>query len=311
MSPEPTTTPAPRLGGFRLAYAIALMLFVGVTWGSTYSIAKFVTEAGLHPFGMTLWQGLGGGLLLLVICLVRRRLPPLTVRHIRFYVLCGTLGTALPSCVWFWIAPKLQSGMVAITGAMVPLVTLGLALAFRVERFEPVRALGIVLGLGSILLIVLPETSLPDRAMVGWVVVSLAIPVCYSSENMVLTLLRPPRIDSVALLCGMLLTGAVLMAPVVAATGTWFGLGPPWSPAEGWFIVLILLNALSYFSFMELIRMTGPVFAAQEGYVITISGVLWGIYAFDEAHSGWIWLAMAVMFGGLALVNPRAAAQPR
>jgi drug/metabolite transporter (DMT)-like permease len=310
MTSEPSTMTAPRLVGLKLAYALFLLFFIGIGWGSTYSIAKYVTEAGMHPFGMTLWQGLGGGVVLLGLCLIRRKLPPVTVSHVRFYALCGLLGTAVPSCVWFWIAPKLQSGMVAITGAMVPLVTLGLALAFRVERFEAKRAAGIALGLAAVLLIVLPETSLPDPAMVIWVVVSLAIPICYSSENIVLTLLRPPRIDSVALLCGMLLTGSVLMSPLVLLTVGWVDMSFPWDAPKAWFAFLIVLNAVSYFSFMELIRMTGPVFAAQEGYIITISGVIWGMIVFDEVHSPWVWAAIVVMFLGLALVTPRAA-QPR
>jgi drug/metabolite transporter (DMT)-like permease len=122
---------------------------------------------------------------------------------------------------------------------------------------------------------------------------------------MVLTLLRPPVMDSVALLCGMLLTSSLIMAPLVVATDGWVSLALPWTSVEAWFAVLIVINALSYFSFMELIRLTGPVFAAQEGYIVTISGVVWGMLVLDEQHSGWVWVAMAVLFGGLALVNPR------
>ena len=300
---------AQRLAGWRLAYAIAVLVFTGASWGVSYSIAKITTEAGLDPFGMTLWQGLGGGIVLLALCAARGRLPPLGPKHLRFYLLCGILGTAAPSCVWFWIAPKLPSGLIAITGSLVPLVTLSLALVFRVERLEFKRTLGILVGLGSVLLIVLPASGLPDPGMVGWFLVSLAIPLCYASENLVITLLRPPDIDSLTLLCGMLFMAAALCLIPVAATGGWVDLSPPWGQAQWLLALLILVNVSSYFAFIELIRIAGAVFAAQQGYIVTASGILWGIAIFGERHSPWVWLAVAAMFCGLALVSPRERAQ--
>ena len=64
------------------------------------------------------------------------------------------------------------------------------------------------------------------------------------------------------------------------------------------------INIVGYVLFLELIVMTGPLFAAQMGYAVTISGVLWGIVIFGEAHSAWVWAALAVMFAGIAMVHP-------
>ena len=75
---------------------------------------------------------------------------------------------------------------------------------------------------------------------------------------------------------------------------------PPW-----WIPALSAINVIAYVIFIELIRMTGPLFAAQMGYVVTASGVLWGIVIFGEMHSAWVWAALAVMFAGIALVHPR------
>ena len=56
----------------------------------------------------------------------------------------------------------------------------------------------------------------------------------------------------------------------------------------------------------EIIRLAGPVFFAQVAYLVTASGVLWGMALFGERHSGLIWLALALMLAGIALVNPRS-----
>ncbi|MCZ6859704.1 MAG: EamA/RhaT family transporter, partial [Alphaproteobacteria bacterium] len=46
-------------------------------------------------------------------------------------------------------------------------------------------------------------------------------------------------------------------------------------------------------------------FASQAAYAVTLAGVLWGMALFGERHSPWIWLSLALMLAGLALVTPR------
>ncbi|MCH7565494.1 MAG: DMT family transporter, partial [Gemmatimonadetes bacterium] len=50
----------------------------------------------------------------------------------------------------------------------------------------------------------------------------------------------------------------------------------------------------------------GPLFAAQTGCIVTASGVFWGIIILAEEHSAWVWAALAVIFAGVTLVNPRS-----
>ncbi|MBT3172574.1 MAG: EamA/RhaT family transporter, partial [Rhodospirillaceae bacterium] len=54
-----------------------------------------------------------------------------------------------------------------------------------------------------------------------------------------------------------------------------------------------------------LLRRTGPVYFSQVAFIVTINAVMWGVILFDEQHSLWIWLALALVFGGVALVNWR------
>ena len=50
---------------------------------------------------------------------------------------------------------------------------------------------------------------------------------------------------------------------------------------------------------------TGPTFAAQAAYLVTLAGVMWGIVIFGEEHSVWIWWALVIMMAALFLVQPR------
>ena len=65
------------------------------------------------------------------------------------------------------------------------------------------------------------------------------------------------------------------------------------------------INVVAYGLFLYLVIYAGPVFASQTAYVVTLSGVFWGILIFNESHSVWIWLSMALMIVALSLVQPR------
>ncbi len=300
-----TSAENPRAGRQADLWPYASLLFMGVVWGATFSLAKIATQGGAHPLGLTLWQGLLGGALLLLVCLVRRRPPRLNRHYAGFYAVCGLLGTILPGVLFFYAAPHVPAGVLAITVATVPILTYALTLALRVEGLSPGRVSGLVLGLGAVALLVAPEGGLPGREMVPWVLVAVLASACYAGENVFVALRRPPGSDSLAIVAGMLVMAALMLAPIVLATGTFVPLTLPWGAVEWSVIGMMLANAVAYTLFVQVIQTSGPVFAAQTAYPVTLAGVFWGMMIFGEQHSLWTWAALAVMLAGLALVTPR------
>jgi len=298
---------APATHGWRaMAWPLFLLVSTGAAWGVTFSLARIATTAGAHPIGLTLWQGLFGGLLLLALALARRRPPPLTRGHLGFYLICGLLGTAIPSVLYFYAAARVPAGVLSITIAMVPMLTFAAALLFRIDRLSWGRVFGILCGLVAVLFIVLPESSLPDRAMVPWVLLAVLATVCYAGEGIYVALRRPADSDPAATVGAMLLMASVVLVPVILATDTFVPLGFPWGALEWAVIGIVAVNALSYAVFYHLIQIAGPVFATQMAYVVTIAGVAWGIVILGEQHSVWVWGALVLVLAGLALVTPRA-----
>ena len=106
-------------------------------------------------------------------------------------------------------------------------------------------------------------------------------------------------------LCGMLLMSTLVMAPVTAATGSFVPLSWPWGLVEAMMLAMAVINVISYGLFVYLVTRAGPVFASQMAYVVTLSGVLWGMALFAEQHSLWIWAALLLMMASLTLVKPR------
>lgn len=282
-----------------------ILVFVsGGIWGITFSLARLATEAGAQPLGMAWWQGLGGGLFLIMVCAWRKRWPVLNKQHLKFYALLGTLGTAFPSIFYFYAASRVPAGIIAITTASVPLVTYGASWLLGVDKYSPRRIAGVAAGLLAIAVLVGPETSLPERSMAIWILIVFAASLAYTIENLYVALRVPDSTDMVSLLCGMLLAAAVLLTPIMLLTDTFVPLRFPWTAIEWSIVGIAVVGASAYSLFLYAIKVAGPVFASQTGYTATISGVLWAMAIFGEQHSLWVWLSLALMMTGLALVTP-------
>ena len=65
---------------------------------------------------------------------------------------------------------------------------------------------------------------------------------------------------------------------------------------------------LVYASYVCLVGRAGAVFAVQVSYMVTGFGLFWAWLVLGEAFSHVIWLALALMFAGMYLVQPRPKA---
>ena len=255
-----------------------VLLLAGVVWGVTFTLAKIVTEAGAHPLGMNLWQAVVGSIVLGLILLLKKVSLPVDREHIRFYLVCSLTGTILPGTLLFFCASKLPAGVLAITTAIVPIFTVIAAVFFRIEIFQFRRALGVLLGALSIVLMAAPETSLPDPGSRIWILLAVLASMLYCAENIFITLKKPADTDAITILCGMQILAAAIMLPVVLMTDTGVPLNWLTEWQGGILIAMALINMFAYASFIYLISWTGPVFASQMAYIITLAGVFWGMF---------------------------------
>jgi len=278
------------------------LLAIGVAWGATPSLARIVTQGGASPLGLTLWQALGGGLLLLIMCFARGRTLPLSSAHLAFYLFCGVTGTALPTTMLFVVAPKVPVGVLSMLLAAVPLMTYALSLVCGIDRFTAGRLFGLVLGLCAVGLLFVPVEDNTVRKT-AWIVLTLLIPASYTLENIYVALRRPPACDEITLLAGMLLTSAAVLFPIVGLADAAVSISFPFGEVEWAMLAMIVVNVFSYAIFLYLISNAGPVFASQAGYTVMLCGVAWGIILFGEQHSYWVWGSFGLMLLGMAFVK--------
>ncbi len=285
-----------------------LILVLGSLWGIAFSFSKMAVENGVHPVSYTFWQGSIAGLVVAFVCLMTGRRIRFDLLHLRHYVTMGLFGIALPNVNLVTVIDHLPAGVMVLSIPFVPLITYLLAVGMRMERFDPVRFAGVLCGLGGVALIVLPAASLPGAAEAPWFLMALITPALYALSNVMAARLRPPGSSSLPLAAGMMLAAGAFLAPVVLMLDVLYLPRLPFGGAEIGMLGQIAVSSVSYLIFFEIVRLAGPVIMSFTGYIVTLTGIGWGILFFDERHSVWVWAAAVLIFAGMLLVNLRRRA---
>jgi drug/metabolite transporter (DMT)-like permease len=69
-----------------------------------------------------------------------------------------------------------------------------------------------------------------------------------------------------------------------------------------------LVHVVVYAGYMWLVGRAGSVFAVQVSYLVTGFGLIWAKIILSETYAPTLWIALAMMFAGLYLVQPRPKA---
>lgn len=302
--PEHASTSAVSPQHSTIAVYLALV-FCGGIWGLVPTLAKTALASGAHPIGLTWWQAVGGGVMVLLITTLRGRRLPLDRQHLKFYAVCGLVGTVTPTVILFYAAAHVSAGLLAVLMAAVAIMAYPLALAVKIDQLRWLRSTGLGLGLVGVALLVLPGAE-AGRNDPRWVLIALLIPLGYAIENVFVAVRSPRQTDTITLVSGMLLMAGVLITPVVIVTDTWYAITWPLDSIEFAVIGIFLINVLSYVTFLWLIYAAGPVFASMSGYSAVLTGILWGMFLLEESHDRWFWIALVCMLIGMALVRERS-----
>ncbi|GAB4270826.1 MAG: hypothetical protein Kow0013_23220 [Pararhodobacter sp.] len=293
----------------RVLSAYLALLVIGAAWGLSAPVIRFVTGQGFDPMAVLMWQSLvnavvvGGAL----VAMGRLRVLPLDAPHLRLYAVVGLAGMALPAWASYSATANLPAGIVSIVISLVPMFALPMALVLGTERFAPRRLAGVALGGLAMVLLIAPDASLPAPGLWVWVLVAALAPFLYAVEGAYVHRTAARRADPVQTLAMGYVFGLGFAVPM-----RWLQGGALWPEGVAWwvggaFVLSGLLGIGAYAGYLVLLRRTGPVFGAQVAYAVTGMGIVWSMLLLDERYSPWIWGALALLFAGLALVQPAGA----
>lgn len=291
-------------------FPFLILIAMGAGWGMTQPLAKIAVSGGYQHFGLIFWQLAIAVVMLSALCIASGRRLVWGRSQVTFYVIIALIGTVLPNSASFKALTVLPSGLVSILMSLVPMLAFPIALALGNDRFAWSRLLGLLLGLIGVGLIILPNASLPERAMLAFVPLALVAPFFYAFEGNFVACWGTANLDPVQLMCGASIVGMVIAGPLAIGTGQWFWLVPPFAGPDWALIGASVIHGFVYTTYVWLVGRAGAVFAAQVSYLVTGFGVVWAMLILGERYSIWVWAAFGVLFVGLLLVQPRARVEP-
>ena len=293
----------------RLLFVGALLL-IGITWSATIPLSKVAVSSGYAPLGITFWEQVIVAVVLgMLLCarwaIFHRRVHvPIDRASLVFYAMIAALGAVIPNLFSYWAMSQLPAGIMAILVASVPMFALAIAIATSIEPFVPYRVLGVCLGGAAVVLLVAPDTSLPDPEKVVFVLVGLVAPFCYGMEGNYIARFTPPTVDPIVTLFCASIIGAFVTGPLSIVSGVWIDMPGGFASPERAIVALSVLHAAAYTGYIWLVGKAGPVFSSQVAYVVTLFAMVLSAIFLGEDYSPYAFASLMLMLIGLMLVQP-------
>jgi len=215
----------------------------------------------------------------------------------------GIVGIDVAYVVLVFAVERLSAGYVSVLVLFSPMFTYLFALVMRMEPVVAMRAVGIVVGFAGAGVLVVPEGSLPSPELLPVALIAFITPLAYAAANVFADFARPEGADNVVLAMGTMFAAAIGTAAAGLIDGSFYPAWQNFGDTEMLMIFFAIATAAAFLIFYAIIVMAGAVYLGQVGYLVTLFGVGWGIVIFGETQSAWLWLAVALVAVGVALVN--------
>ncbi|GGI46312.1 drug/metabolite transporter (DMT)-like permease [Agromyces flavus] len=308
-APSVSTSASPRrrVGGLR---TWAQFLAAGLVWGASFLFIA-VALTGLS-FTQVAWARvvLGAVTLGLVVLVSRPRvdggpvLPREPVVWLHFLVI-GVTGCVVPFLLFAWAQQSVTSSMASILNATTPIMTAIIAtLAFRVERLDASRWLGVLVGIIGVAIIIAPWNTELGGDLAGQLAI-LGATACYGvmfGYTRRFLSGRPIAATTFAFLqVGTAGAVMLLLTP-------WLAAGPVRLDAA---IVVCLAvlgiagTGLAYVWNIGVIRDWGPTNASTVTYVTPVVGVVLGVLILREPLTWNEPVGALVVMAGILLAQGR------
>ena len=286
-----------------------ILIILGLGWGLSFTLGKIAITAGGTPIGLTFWQSLFSGLILLAYVFFRHR--KIIIPKIMFLpiIIITFLSVVIPNIIFYACVEHLDAGVLSISVSVIPLFTYLIAMGLRMDKFKVRRVIGLITGFCALLILILPENSLPDKRDIPWVLLALNCALCYALENIYIDRLALQNFGPIRLVCAVSFVSAIITFFLSLVMDQFFILQPTNLYLFISTIGLGFISATAYSIFIYLIGRAGSVFSSQVGYLVTFFGVVWGIIILGESHSVFVWISLAMIMMGIFLVQPKQTSE--
>lgn len=286
---------------------LILTLLAGSLVGAIFVIGKLLLGRGLGPLIVSLIQTGGAAAVLMAVQTARGERLPLDPASRRFYLIAALIAVAGSALLGNWVLARIPAGIFTVVVTLSPMFT-SLFNALVERRWpSPTAALGTVLGLAGVLLVLVPRARSVEAEQALALAIALGVPVLLAIGNVYRSRYWPSGLSAPMSSAGTMLVQALAVLPLIALSGQRAGLQ---QLAASWplLLAMVLVTLSANVAAAALQRIADSVAYSQIGYVVALTGVIWGAVLFGE-RLGWGFApAVALVFVGVVLANRRVVA---
>jgi len=284
-----------------------LVLFVlyAVLAGGNAVGVRFSNQE-LDPFwGAAFRFGIAAGLMLLMMLFLGHRIPG--GRALLGAGLYGLLAFGGAFAFAFYALVELEAGFGQILLSIVPLVTVLLAAAQRVERLRTVALLGAFLSFGGV--VVMSGLTGQGSVHLPSILAGIGSAVCFAQAS--ITIKRFPKSHPIAVNAVGMTVGALFLGGLTVVTGNEVVL--PRQADTWWAVVyMVVVGSIAVFTLYVALLERWDASRANYGFVlIPIVTVLVSAWLLDEQITSGLALGGALVLIGVYVGALRQATTPR
>ena len=288
-----------KLNSFKKNYGLLLVL--GIIWGSSFILMKkgiivFNTkEVAMLRLGIA-WLTLLPFTFKSITTTPKKAWKPLAI--------VGLFGNGIPAFLFTEAQSELDSSLIGILNALVPLFTFIIAIFVFKTKWKISNLVGILIGLTGAIWLIAGGGLVLDQAHYAWLIVIATL--CYSiSLNTIKVYLQEMssiQISSLAFMfvgppCILGLGFSNFYATLISTKGSW--------QALGYITILAVLGtSVALVLFNKLVKNSTAIFASSVTYLIPIIAVFWGIIDGEQISINHF-LGIGIIFTGIYLVNKK------
>ena len=278
---------------------------LAIVWGSSFILIK-KGLIGLTPLQLGSLRTVISSIFIFIIGF--KSLKTILSHQWKWVVLSGFLGTFLPSFLFAFAETEVDSGVVSILNALVPLNAILIGLAVFKIASTKTQIFGVLLGfIGASMLIFNSMELNPDQNYLFAGFVVLATLMYGFNVNIIKHYLQ--EVKPIAIATGNF-AAIVIPALLVLICSNFFNSktfeNEAIYPSIGYIAVLSLFGTvMAKIIFNNLIQISSPVFASSVTYLMPLVALLWGLldgelFGLDQGF------ASLLILCGIYLANKKA-----
>jgi len=280
-------------------YHWTLMILLAFIWGSSFILMK----KGLIVFNdLEVAQMRMGIAWLSLFPFVWKKIFNIEKKHIIPIIVVGLFGNGFPAFLFTKAQTELDSSLIGILNALVPLFTFVLAMLLFKTKVKVSQLIGILLGLSGAIWLIAGGGLVLENAHYSWYIIVATL--CYAiSLNTIKNYLQDMSAIDISGLAFFIVGPFCLIA--LGFSDFSYKMTHNEGSLLALFYILILSTvgtSIALVLFNQLVKGTTAIFASSVTYLIPIVAIFWG-FIDGEIITLNHFIGIAVILGGIYLVN--------